>query len=99
MNIKGSGFLQDAQGNKSSSRLIGLIVTAYALVQSSAIVLIGYLHNEGLMTIAVSAGTAFTAIAGPVMLFLFGNKSKEVEVTKNINDNEASIANPDKPVQ
>jgi hypothetical protein len=89
------GFLQDAQGNRSSSRLIGLIVTIYALVQSSAIVLIGYLHNEGLMIIATSAGTAFTAIAGPVMLFLFGNKSKEVEVTKSINENSTPLE-PDK---
>jgi hypothetical protein len=72
-----NGYFQDSDGNKSSSRLIACIVILYALILSSAIVLIGYIQKTPPMIIATAAGTIFTTIAGAAMVFLFAQKKTE----------------------
>lgn len=75
---KGFGFFRDSVGNRSSSRLLGFIVSCYALVLATAILGIGYVNKDSAILLATSAGTIFTTIAGPAMFFMFNNKQKEI---------------------
>ena len=72
------GFLQDAKGNDSSTRLLGTIVILYALVLSTGVIVIGATQAVSVLLTAVAAGTLFTTIAGPAMIFLFQNKKEEL---------------------
>jgi hypothetical protein len=74
-----SGFLQDHNGHNSSSRLLGFMVTVWALVLTTVVVGVGLFSPAAqLIMIAASAGTLFTTIAGPAMLFMFTNKKEEI---------------------
>lgn len=68
-----SGFFTDSAGRKSSTRLIGFIVVIWALVLATAVVYWG--RNE-IIIAAASAGTIFTTIAGPTLLWMYQQKSK-----------------------
>ena len=88
----GHGYFEDSQGNKSSSRMMGVSVVFYALLLSTTVLVFGFLE-EGtkVMTSAVAAGTVFTTIAGPAMFYLFNNKVAEGKAIANIantNNNE-----------
>jgi hypothetical protein len=72
------GFLQDAHGNDSSTRLLGSIVILYALVLSSTVIIIGAIQTTSILLTAISAGAIFTTIAGPAMIFMFQNKKEEL---------------------
>ena len=70
-------FFEDANGNKSSSRVIGFSAIVYALLQSTLILVFG--HLEGASVIATSAASSanFLAIAGPSMIYMFQQKRTE----------------------
>ena len=72
------GFLQDAKGNDSSTRLLGAIIIIYALLLATAIIILGAVSGVSILLTATAAGTTFTTIAGPAMLFLFHNKKEEL---------------------
>jgi hypothetical protein len=74
-----SGFLQDHNGHNSSSRLLGFMVTIWALVLTTAVVIVALFNPASeLILVAASAGTLFTTIAGPAMFFMFNNKKEEI---------------------
>ena len=73
-----AGYLQDSNGNKSSSRLIGFIVILWALSLATTVVVLGYIEGSKVMITSAAAGTIFTTIAGPVMYFLFNQKKQEI---------------------
>lgn len=84
-----AGYFEDAKGNKSSGRVLGFLVTVYALALSTAIVVLGYIEGTKVLTTAAAAGTIFTTIAGPAMFFMFNNKKVEGNNEQNnINKNE-----------
>lgn len=72
-----TGFLEEAPGKKSNSRLIGDIIIFYALVLVSYVIIAGIYSGASIILIAASGGTLFTTIAGPAMLFIF--KQKQIE--------------------
>jgi len=87
-----AGFFEDSEGNKSSSRALGFIVTLYALLLATGVVVSGYIQNTPTMLLATAAGTIFTTIAGPAMYFMFNNKKVENKIDDNkTNDNKAPI--------
>ncbi len=83
-----NGYFQDGKGNKSSTRLIGFIVVMYALFESSVVLVFGFIEKSAVMLSAAAAGTLFITIAGPVLVYLFKNKTEELtkanEPTGNI---------------
>lgn len=83
-----SGFLQTWDGHNSSTRLLGFSVTMYALLMSTVLLIVGITSGVALMLIATSAGTIFTTVAGPAMVYLFTSKAQE-------NSKEEAIRNED----
>jgi len=75
-----NGFFQDKHGNKSSSRLAGIIVIVCALIFAQEVLWFG---REDVVLAAAAAGTIFLTIAGPAMGFLFWQKKTEVEDPDN----------------
>jgi hypothetical protein len=73
-----NGFLEAPSGNKSSTRLIGLIVIVAALIFAQEIIWFG---RENIILAATGAGTIFLTIAGPVLAFLFKQKQNEIKAT------------------
>jgi len=71
------GFFEDANGDKSNSRLMADIVIVAALVFSFILIYVGYKAAESTLLIATSSGLVFTTIAGPALLFLFLQKKEE----------------------
>ena len=81
-----AGYFEDPKGNKSSGRILGFIVTLYALALSTAIVVLGYIEGTSVLTTAASAGTIFTTMAGPAMFFMFNNKKVEAKENEQLNN-------------
>jgi len=75
--IGGHGYLEDAIGNKSSSRLIGVSVVYYALALATLVQVLGFIEGTKVMVAAAASGTIFTTIAGPALIYLFSNKHEE----------------------
>lgn len=71
-----NGFLEAPSGNKSSSRLIGLLVVVSALLFAQEII---YFGRENVIASAAAAGTIFLTVAGPVLAFLFKQKQTETK--------------------
>ena len=71
-----NGFFDSVSGNRSSSRLSGFIVIVAAMLFAQEVIWFG---KEDILTSAIAAGTIFMTIAGPAMLFMFGNKVTEVK--------------------
>ena len=69
-----AGYLQDGKGNKSSSRLIGMIVIISALVFAQEVI---YFGRGDIVQSAIAAGTIFITVAAPAMAFLFAQKKNE----------------------
>lgn len=77
------GFFEDGRGNKSSSRLIGFTTVLYALLQSTVIIVLGYLEGSSVIATAGASSANFAAIAGPAMVYLYSNKRRELESNGN----------------
>jgi hypothetical protein len=75
---KGYGFFRDAKGNRSSSRLIGVLSVGYALLQSTMIIILGHFETASIITTSAAASANFLAIAGPAMVYLYNNKKEEL---------------------
>lgn len=71
------GFFEGATGNKSTTRLVGFITVMYALLQSTLILAFGYMDEASVIATAGASSANFMAIAGPAMIYLYTNKSKE----------------------
>ena len=91
-----TGFFEDSNGNKSSSRLIAVIMIGSGLLMSCSFIVIGLLLPDvSLLKIATAIGLLFSSVAGPALLFLFAQKKeegKQEEVKQNLT---AKIENPD----
>lgn len=75
---KQRGFLEDANGDKSNSRLLADIIVISALLMVAAFILIGVFKPLiNLLAIATAIGVLFGSIAGSALLFLFGQKWTE----------------------
>ena len=74
------GFFEGSPDNKSSSRLIGFIVIMACLAFVEQIILFA---KSTPLQAASAAGLLFVTIAGPVMLFLYGQKKTEVDGQAN----------------
>ena len=72
-----TGFFQDSKGNNSSSRLLGFITVLVSLALSIIVLVFGFMEGTHVIVSAASAGTIFTTIAGPVMLYMYHQKKKE----------------------
>jgi len=71
-----TGYFEASPGNRSSSRLLGFIVTTYALLLSTVIIWLGHIEGSSVISTAAAAGTVFTTIAGPAMAFMFFKSQK-----------------------
>jgi hypothetical protein len=92
----GYSFLQDAEGNKSNSRLIADVMIGCGLIMAVLFVLIGVFKPEvDLMKIATAIGVLFGSIAGTALTFLFFQKKEEGKQTDVKQALDAKIANPD----
>lgn len=78
-----NGFLQSISGRQSSTRLIGFIVIAYAMVMSYLVLYWGKEAGSDILQLALSSGTLFTMIAGPILVWMYGQKKTEVKQEKN----------------
>ena len=91
-----AGFLEDANLDKSNSRLMADIAIIAAILFASTLIWIGSrVVTPDIMAIAGAAGLIFTTIAGPAMAFLFLQKKeegKQEEVKQSLN---AKVENPD----
>ena len=74
-----SNYFEDADGNKSSTRLQGFIVVMWALVLASFVVWAG---RANVVIAAAASGTIFTTIAGPVLIWMFQQKNKNENGTR-----------------
>jgi len=77
--MKGTGFLQSIGGNQSSSRLYGGIVLIYAMVMGFLVLYWGKEKAESVILLATSSGTLFTMIAGPILVWMYGQKKTEIK--------------------
>jgi len=78
-----SGFLQENNGNNSNSRLIADMIIIVSLIFAGIILLVEAKEPDpNIMLMATSAGTVFSTIAGPALVFLFMQKKNEVEQDK-----------------
>ena len=77
-----NGFFQDRYGNYSSSRLLGFIVVICALVLTTTVLILGYISGASMILVATAMGTTFTSIAGPALVYMFGNKQSENAYTQ-----------------
>lgn len=71
-----NGFFDSVSGNKSSSRLVGFIVILFSLLFVQEIL---FFSSKDIIAASIAAGTMFMTIAGPAMLFMFGNKREEIK--------------------
>ncbi len=78
-----TSFLESVSGNKSSSRLIGASIIAYAMLMSTGILLCVFLLKElssgDIIAIVGSATGFFTTVSGGAMIFLFNQKKTELK--------------------
>jgi hypothetical protein len=74
-----NGFLKSISGRDSSTRLIGFVVILYAMLMSYLVLYWGKEKDESIMMLATSVGTLFTMIAGPVFVWMYGQKKTEVK--------------------
>jgi di/tricarboxylate transporter len=81
---KGHGYFEDSHGNKSSSRMIGVLVVCYALLLATAVLVFGFMEKTTVMLSAAAAGTIFTTIGGPGLVYLFTNKGLEKKIDQPI---------------
>ena len=82
-----TGFLEDSQGNNSSTRLIGFVVIFYSLILVTSVLIFGFIEKSSVMLTAAAAGTLFTTTAGPCMFYLFQNKKEELNSDPNKDSN------------
>lgn len=75
-----NGFFQDKNGDRSSSRLAGIVVIVCALIFAQEVLWFG---KDDVVLAAAAAGTIFLTIAGPAMGFLFWQKKTEIEDRDN----------------
>lgn len=76
------GYFTDNKGNKSSTRIIGIITIVYALLQSTLIIILGHIEEASVVVTAAASSANFLAIAGPAMIYLYNNKKAELEKNK-----------------
>jgi len=69
-----SKYLENGDGNKSSTRLIGFIVVIWTLVLSSTVL---YFGKDNVILAAAAAGTLFTTMAGPTLIWMYQQKKQE----------------------
>ena len=75
-----TGFLQDAKGNNSLSRLI-VFLTVFSSIIFCGIVL--YISRSDVTVAATAIAIVFNSIAIPSLTFLFGQKSTESKTEIN----------------
>lgn len=80
-----TGYFQDHNGNASSSRVLGFIVVIYALVLSTVVLILGYAEGSKVMLSSAAAGTIFTTIAAPALIYMFNVKKQEKEINTGKN--------------
>ena len=73
-----TGFLKSISGRDSSTRLIGIVVIGYAMLMGYLVLYWGKEADSDILQLALSAGTLFTMIAGPVLVWMYGQKKTEV---------------------
>lgn len=74
-----TGFLKSISGRDSSTRLIGFMVVFYAMLMGFLVLYWGKEKSESVILLATSVGTLFTMIAGPVFVWMYGQKKTEVK--------------------
>jgi len=77
-----TGFFEEKEGHKSSSRLIAFIVVVSALLMAEQILIFAYLQGTSVLMAATSAGTAFITIGGASMLYMYNQKKQELSADK-----------------
>lgn len=71
-------LLQDADGNASSARAIGIFVIVNAVLIVWASVIFGFFHSDQFAaSVGVGAGT-FTGMTTATFVYLYSNKKAEI---------------------
>lgn len=70
------GFFEASEGNKSISRVLTFIVVIVALIESGVVL---YFGKDNIMLAATAAGTIFSTISGPAMIYMYNQKKTEVK--------------------
>jgi len=79
-----TSLYQDANGNSSSTRIIGMVVVITMIMYTGFILLMAFLHpDQAIAIIGVGAGF-FTSTTAPTFIYLYNNKKEELlAYTKN----------------
>ena len=78
-----NNFFKSISGRDSSTRLIGFIVIIYGMLMGFLVLYWGKRAGESVLQLALSSGTLFTMIVGPVFVWMYGQKKTEVKQESN----------------
>lgn len=77
------GFFEDGKGDKSSSRLIAILLIFFGIVVSVALLCVGiWIPTTDIINIATAIGIIFGSVVVPATTFLFFQKKNEIEQDK-----------------
>ena len=71
-----NGIFDSVSGNRSSTRVYGGLIIIMALIFAQEVI---YFGKDDVVLAAAAAGTIFITIAGPTLIYLYGNKKEEIK--------------------
>lgn len=78
---KETKFLERSPGNKSNSRRIAWYAFIAGLLFAQEVLIMGFFQKGevNMVTLAAASVSTFVGIAGPALVFAFGQKTQEVK--------------------
>lgn len=77
-----TGIIQDANGNASSGRIIGLSVVFMAIFAYLSCYVFAFIHPDMALGILGVASGGFITVTTPTFMFLYNQKKTEVSTQK-----------------
>jgi ABC-type Fe3+-siderophore transport system permease subunit len=85
---------EDANGNTSSTRIIGMVVIGTMIIYTGAILAMAILNpTQSIALIGVGAGF-FSTTTAPTFIFLYNNKKEELLTYFNKKNGVADVTTP-----
>lgn len=83
------GFLQEAEGENSLSRLLILFIMANAIIAFDALIIVGVVkyikteNSDALVAIVATAGTMLGVVSGVAGAWKYSSKAQEIKQADN----------------